>query len=467
MKRRNDRTNELIRWFVVVADILLLNIVLWVANRLGLWLDGWSLTLFFACNLALIAAGILFPPIVHQRMVSAGDILKRIVQLTFLQAIIAYVIIKVLRYREPVGRIILEINTVYAALLMLSRFVERTIIKRFRLAGRNTRLVTFVGMDDELKNVYHQLISDQTTGYRFLGYYADEVRDWQMNDFSPIWLGTVEQLIKGLNDGSVDIGDELYLCVSRREGGLIRKLSKYCEINFRRFYFVPIAAEQQKVPLQREEIEDLEIYTAVQSPLLSVANKFVKRTFDLAFSIGATICLLPLLPIIALVIKCQSPGPIFFRQERTGLDGKTFTMLKFRSMHVNNEADSLQATENDPRKFPFGGWMRRTNIDELPQFWNVLTGDMSIVGPRPHMLAHTQFYSEQIDKFMIRHFVKPGITGWAQVTGYRGETRELWQMEGRVKRDIWYMEHWTFWLDIRIIWKTVKAMFLSGNKGAC
>ena len=467
MKRRNDRTNELIRWTVVAADIVLLNLVLGIANAYDLWPDGWTLVWFRACNLALVIADTLIPPIVHRRMVSAGDILKRIVQMTVLQACLAYILIKVAGYQDPVGRGLLEIDTAFAGLLILARYAERTLIKRFRSAGRNTRTVTFVGADDELKNVYQRLISDQTTGYRFLGYFADQARDWQMTDFAPQWLGTLDALLAGLKNGSIDIGDELYLCVSRREGALIRRLSKYCEINFRRFYFVPVASEQQKVPLRREVIEDLEIYTAVESPLLSVANKAVKRTFDLVFSIVAIICLLPIWPIIALIIKWQSPGPIFFRQARTGLDGRTFTMLKFRSMHVNAEADRLQATKDDPRKFPFGAWMRRTNIDELPQFWNVLTGDMSIVGPRPHMLAHTQFYAEQIDKYMVRHFVKPGITGWAQVTGYRGETRELWQMEGRVKRDIWYMEHWTIWLDLRIVWKTIKAMFLSDNKGAC
>ena len=134
-------------------------------------------------------------------------------------------------------------------------------------------------------------------------------------------------------------------------------------------------------------------------------------------------------------------------------------MLKFRSMHVNKDADKLQATKDDPRKFPFGNFMRKSNIDELPQFLNVLKGDMSFVGPRPHMLLHTEQYSHLIDKYMVRHFVKPGLTGWAQVTGFRGETKELWQMEGRVKRDIWYMEHWSFWLDLRIIWMTVKNLF--------
>jgi putative colanic acid biosynthesis UDP-glucose lipid carrier transferase len=164
-------------------------------------------------------------------------------------------------------------------------------------------------------------------------------------------------------------------------------------------------------------------------------------------------------PVIWIIIKIQSPGPIIFKQERTGLDGESFKMYKFRSMHVNREADLKQALKDDPRKFPFGNLMRKTSIDELPQFWNVLKGDMSIVGPRPHMLAHTEMYAQLIKKYMVRHFVKPGITGWAQVKGYRGETKELWQMEGRVRRDIWYMENWSIWLDIRIVWLTFKSLF--------
>lgn len=129
-------------------------------------------------------------------------------------------------------------------------------------------------------------------------------------------------------------------------------------------------------------------------------------------------------------------------------------------MHVNKNADMEQATKNDPRKFPFGNFMRKTNIDELPQFFNVLKGDMSIVGPRPHMLHHTDIYSKLIGKYMVRHFSRPGITGLAQVTGYRGETKELWQMEERVKRDIWYIENWSFWLDVKIILMTIKSIFV-------
>ena len=162
----------------------------------------------------------------------------------------------------------------------------------------------------------------------------------------------------------------------------------------------------------------------------------IKRTFDFLFSLLFLCTLFPVIfLIVSAVIKTTSPGPIFFKQKRNGLNGKEFWCYKFRSMKVNKDADKVQATINDPRKTKFG--------------------NMSIVGPRPHMLKHTEEYSQLINKYMVRHFIKPGITGWAQVTGFRGETRELSQMEGRVKADIWYMEHWTFMLDLYIIYKTV------------
>lgn len=170
-----------------------------------------------------------------------------------------------------------------------------------------------------------------------------------------------------------------------------------------------------------------------------------------------------ILPFVCLMIKRQSPGPLFFRQLRTGLNGKPFLIYKFRSMHVNQEADSRQASKIDGRIFAFGLFLRKTSLDELPQSWNVLKGEMSIVGPRPHMIAHTEMYSKLVDNYMMRHLVKPGITGWAQCMGFRGETKELWQMEERVKRDIWYIEHWTIWLDFRIIWLTVKNVFVKNQ----
>jgi putative colanic acid biosynthesis UDP-glucose lipid carrier transferase len=204
----------------------------------------------------------------------------------------------------------------------------------------------------------------------------------------------------------------------------------------------------------------------IYSPLYIRYNSIIKRAFDLVVSIVMLCSFFPIIClIVGIFIKLTSPGPIFFVQKRTGKDGKDFNCYKFRSMVVNQDADKLQATANDPRKTPLGNFIRNTSIDEIPQLINVFLGNMSLVGPRPHMVKHTEMYSKLIDNYMDRHAVKPGITGWAQVTGLRGETKELSQMENRVKADIWYIENWSFLLDMKIIAKTVLTILL-GDKNA-
>jgi lipopolysaccharide/colanic/teichoic acid biosynthesis glycosyltransferase/UDP-N-acetyl-D-mannosaminuronic acid transferase (WecB/TagA/CpsF family) len=186
---------------------------------------------------------------------------------------------------------------------------------------------------------------------------------------------------------------------------------------------------------------------------------FVKRLFDIVFSFLLLVTLFPVLFLfVAFGIKLTSRGPVIFRQKRTGLKGKEFYCLKFRSMKMNETADTEQAKQDDPRITPFGRFLRNTYIDELPQFINVLKGEMSVVGPRPHMVSHTESYARQIEEYMGRHEMKPGITGFAQVTGYRGEIHSLEDMEGRVKRDLWYIKHWSFGLDWKIILRTSKSI---------
>jgi putative colanic acid biosynthesis UDP-glucose lipid carrier transferase len=200
-------------------------------------------------------------------------------------------------------------------------------------------------------------------------------------------------------------------------------------------------------------------------PLQRPINRALKRSFDVVFSMLVLLSLMPiLLPILLILIRLGSKGPIFFKQLRTGEDGRSFLCYKFRTMRVNDEADALQATKDDPRLTKIGGFLRRSNLDELPQFWNVLKGEMSVVGPRPHMLKHTEEYSQRVSKFLVRHLAKPGITGWAQVNGLRGETKELIQMEQRVEADIWYVENWSLTLDIRIVIKTIWNMLRGEEK---
>lgn len=191
-----------------------------------------------------------------------------------------------------------------------------------------------------------------------------------------------------------------------------------------------------------------------------VVNSIPKRFFDVVFATVALCVTVLIFPIIAIGIKMQSKGPVFFKQQRDGLDGHSFLIYKFRSMHLNEEADTKQATGDDERVFPFGLFLRKTSLDELPQFWNVLIGDMSVIGPRPHMLVHTEMYSKLICNYTDRLSVRPGITGLAQVMGRRGETKELRLMSDRVKLDNFYIKHWSVCLDCRIIFLTFKTILL-------
>ncbi len=203
-----------------------------------------------------------------------------------------------------------------------------------------------------------------------------------------------------------------------------------------------------------------------KEPLEDISNRLKKRVFDLLFSSLVIIFILSwLYPVIALLIKLQSPGAVLFKQLRSGRDNEPFYCYKFRSMRINNNSDTLQATKNDDRITGIGQFLRRTSMDELPQFFNVFMGDMSVIGPRPHMIKHTKQYQEIINQFMVRHFLKPGITGWAQVHGLRGETKLKEDMEKRVEHDIWYMENWTAMLDVKITFLTVISL-INGDENA-
>ena len=240
---------------------------------------------------------------------------------------------------------------------------------------------------------------------------------------------------------------------------------KIADDNVADFFYVPQISRYISRGFELHNIGAVPVLTVMRNPLSSTLNSAIKRTFDLVFS-SAFLCVYPLIYlVIGTAIKITSPGPIYFKQRRTGYRGQEFTCLKFRTMHVNSDADSEQATENDPRKTRLGDFLRRTSLDELPQFINVWRGDMSVVGPRPHMLKHTEDYSRLVDRYMLRHLVKPGITGWAQVNGYRGITDQLWKMERRVENDVWYIEHWSLLLDLKIIVRTVLNAFV-GEKNA-
>lgn len=480
----NNQSNNIIKWIVIAGDFILLNTIVFLAMKwhepTTVWSGNNRVVFVLSNNMALLLSQMFFSPIIYRRYVTASEIIRRIISLTILQALLTYLLMRIVGFMLPLGWIIFIIGMAFFVTLLIKRTFERWFVKLYREAGRNYRTVVFVGSDPELITLYDRMKADPTLGYNVLGYYADmELGEWtypmEEDDGTDMdreksikqmkvtitKLGTMKEFLEGLNyPKKLTLGDDLYVSLSRKDKDIIRRISQFCDNRVIRFYYVPVSVESLGLNLKRELLEDFELYTTYENPLESPVNRFLKRAFDICFSMLFLIPTAIIFPFIFIIMKIQSPGPILFKQKRTGLDGQEFEVMKFRSMHVNADADKLQATKDDPRKYPFGNFMRKTNIDELPQFLNVLRGDMSIVGPRPHMLAHTEQYSALIDKYMVRHFVKPGVTGWAQVTGYRGETKELWQMEGRVKRDIWYFEHWSFGLDIRIIWMTVKSIFV-------
>ena len=219
--------------------------------------------------------------------------------------------------------------------------------------------------------------------------------------------------------------------------------------------FIPDRSKVLSKKLQHDYYGIIPILTFRTIPLNDPFSLILKRAFDIVFSLTIIILILSwLTPIIALIIKLESKGPVFFTQLRNGYNYKSFNCFKFRSMHLNEKADLIQVTRDDVRITKLGKFLRKTSIDEMPQFFNVLLGDMSVVGPRPHMLSHTEMYAKKIDKFMVRHFVKPGITGLAQVSGFRGEVESDKDIIGRVKHDIFYIENWSFFLDLKIIFQT-------------
>ncbi len=258
---------------------------------------------------------------------------------------------------------------------------------------------------------------------------------------------------------------EIYSTISPKQNKYIYSLMQQAENNCIHFRVVPNLSDFLNNAVLVDYIRDLPILSNRHEPLEDMGHKIEKRIFDIFISSLVIIFILSwLIPLIAIIIKLESKGPIFFSQKRTGKNNSTFDCLKFRSMRVNKDADFKQASQNDNRITKVGKFIRKTSLDEFPQFLNVFIGQMSIVGPRPHMVKHTNDYSKIVDDYMVRHFLKPGITGWAQINGFRGEIKNSLQIKMRIHNDIWYLENWNVWLDVKIIFITIYSVFKGDKK---
>ena len=415
-------------------------------------------TMFIVSYLASYS---MYPPIVLRRIVTFREVVRRSITTSTCTFLLTSVLILFLTRGNGFPRT--YIFTVYILFMIAVVFERLWIRKMFRLAHlrkKNRQNVILMGNDELIEKLCNTL-SHPVYGYNVLGvFYDGETK-------SPILkekhLGEINDIFEYCIDHK-DI-HEIYAYFPKENKNMINIISKLCDNNLIRFYYVP-AIDVFGGNISITRIEDVPVIARRREPLTIPTNKFVKRTFDIIFSTLFLLLVFPWLFLIAAIgIKLSSPGPVFFVQKRTGLNGRVFKCIKFRTMHVNEDSDTVQATKDDPRKFKFGNFMRKTNIDEMPQFINVLLGSMSIVGPRPHMLYHTEEYSRIVNRFMVRHLAKPGITGLAQVSGFRGETKHIDQMEARVKKDIEYVENWSFMLDIKIIILTVTNM-LGGEKNA-
>ncbi len=310
----------------------------------------------------------------------------------------------------------------------------------------------------------HRLITTLSVQkkYEIHGFFDDH-QEYEDGDLSYPILGRINESLSYAIKNNVT---EIYSTILPEKNSEIIKIAQKAENHFIRFKFVPDLKMFMNRRVHIGFQDDIPILSLRSEPLQEIENRFKKRIFDILFGTFVIFFILSwLVPLLAVLIKLESKGPVFFKQLRSGKNNKAFLCFKFRSLRINSEANSKQVVRNDTRYTRIGKFLRKTNLDELPQFFNVLQGYMSVVGPRPHMLMHTEKYSNLMNQFMVRHFIKPGITGWAQINGYRGEIKKDEQLHKRVEHDIIYMENWSMWLDLRIIFLTIYKTII-GDKNA-
>ena len=359
-------------------------------------------------------------------------------------------------------RIILLWFTITPFLLIAWRMLVRLVLGYMRERNVNIRTVAIAGAREIGVNVAQMLLSSPWMGLRPVGFFDDRAPSGSRLLASPPVqvLGTLDDLVEQAREGKIEI---VYITLPLRAEERIRRLISRLSETTASVYVVPEFFVSDLMNLTWSNVGDLPAISVFETPFFGV-DGLLKRTED--FVLGSIILLIVFIPMvfIGVGVKLTSPGPVFFRQTRYGLRGEKIDVWKFRTMTVcENGSDVKQVSRGDSRVTRFGSFLRKSSLDELPQFFNVLQGSMSIVGPRPHAVSHNEQYRKLVDGYMLRHKVKPGITGLAQVSGWRGETDTLEKMKNRVECDLAYIRNWSLWLDLRIIYKTITSEFVGDN----
>ncbi len=370
-----------------------------------------------------------------------------IVKLLFSQFVFFFLILYAFIgfFKQPnISRLALAQYFVFVGIAVFSlKFLNYVLLMKYRERVKgNLRNVVVIGKNKKTDQLIRVFTERAEYGYHFVKQFCPQEHDFDLQKtFDFILMKQV---------------DEIYCSVSELRNSELNEFINFADNNLKTLKFIPDNKNIFSKKLKFEYYDYIPVLSLRDIPLHNPINSFIKRLFDIVFSILVIVGILSwFTPLLALIITLESRGPVFFRQKRNGIDNREFYCYKFRSMAPNNDADTFQAHKNDMRITRVGRFIRRTSLDELPQFYNVLFGNMSVVGPRPHMVKHTNEYANRVDKYMLRHFVKPGITGLAQVRGYRGEIERENDILNRIKFDIFYIENWSLFLDIKIVFQTV------------
>ncbi len=458
MQHRFSKYLDLI---VFIVDALLLNLSFGVAYYIAfgkidnLFGDTYLNILIFT-NISWLVLSLLGKPFKISRISKISEIIRTSVRFILVQILsISAVIVFINQMNYSRQQLILT-YLIFPFLIFLWRVAFIYSIRIYRKFGYNYRNVIVVGygsIAEELKKFFRL---HPEFGFRFLGFFDNQ-------QGGNLVSGSIADIKTFAKTNRVD---EIYCCLPYVKYSNIQSLINFGEKNFIKVKLIADFRGFQNKGIEIESYDNIPILNVTSFPLEAQKNRTVKRVFDVGFSVLVILLIFSwLFPLIALAIKLDSRGPVFFKQKRTGKSNSDFWCWKFRTMVQNENCDTKQATLHDDRVTRIGSILRKTSLDELPQFFNVLFGNMSVVGPRPHMLHHTKEYSKKVERFMARHFVKPGITGLAQAKGYRGETPDVMFMKNRVKFDRFYIQNWSLFLDIKIIMLTVLSM-VKGDENA-